>query len=1319
MDQQDPVESKSPRKRNRHWLRKILVTVFLFLTIVYFSLYFGLNYFGEKVLRNYLQEKISLKSQGVYRVDFRKLDINILTGRVRIDSFELIPDTIRYNQLKLKGSVRKALYEIVFRSLIFDRFYFWQIYATHRINLRKLILQDPVLRIAGFPDTIQAKRNRWRVVYEDIYPAVSSIFNDFHIDTVRISNGRFLSSFRPHSRKATTGEYEFSAYLRDVSVNPFSYYNRERVFYSRDVELIIHHVEFALADSLYFLKADELGFSLTRSHLFGKKVSLRPNFQAKRLKAVRKGDFYQIEVPSFYIQGVDLYKALMDKKVEVGQVNLTDVKFRVFRNPQNERQSVKGRAGQGIKLNDLYSVISKNLHFIGIDTLKVKNGSLEFFAGLNQPNPELRIGRIDITLDKFRLDSTAKQDPDRIFYSREIELYVDHLNLKLRDGIHDIDAGALHLSTRNSILTVGSTLLFPEKSGNWTGRIDRGNTLYLLVPGLTFTGIDLKKVFNRRILTFDLLTIEEPDFRYTRFRPPRNPDPRFKKPVDFFQEENEDFFYTLMKKYLWSIQAKEIHVSHGNLKYTLGQDNLEIPVASSEFSLTMHDFLIDSVHGMNNQGYFYSRDFDLDLRSVVMASSDSLNQFSADSIQVITRDSIIKAYNIQFFKSPQPVFFISAPTRHSWFSVGFTLRQLSVTGLNHRKLFLEKKLKANEIIVDDPAVILKSQRIVRPAAVENESAGLGAGEFIRTFEIGRCVITKGDFSYQGQGEQKSSVFSLKDIDFTIQNAMVHIPRKGMNDGQIRFDSLSLSVFPLRAVISDSSYLLEVQSLRFHSYPARIDAEGISVKPMKADPLLSRGGEKMRLFIPQVELLGFFFDRAIFEKKWIIDKISVEKPKLSVMWPDNREQPGLQRQERPFASISLPAIIDSVAVRQLEVKQAEVSLSFNRQNQVTNYKVNDLNITVDHFRVDTTTAACPEKGLQFFSDQITASASGSSFPTADSLYLLSFEKISLSTNPARILIHSPAMIPRYDKSEFSKKRGYQSDRLEIRLDRIGLDQIDLKALFQEKLLHANHVTLDGFSFGSYRDKRIPRPDRQRRPLPQQMIRNIKASVIFDTISLTGGVAVYEEQTGDQPGMIFFDQMQAVVTGFSTVPTFTPDLILSGTGRFMGTGKAEARFRFFRDHPRDSFLFSATLGNLDLREINPMLSRLEPIMISRGRSPGTRVWYVRANDSIARGLITFEYEDLGIKLQQIRPGGWNKIEQSLLTELINLILPGGNPNQGEPVRQGVIWYERDRSKGIFNFIWKSVLSGVKSSAGINNKEQKAILKSMKRERKAKKT
>jgi hypothetical protein len=231
------------------------------------------------------------------------------------------------------------------------------------------------------------------------------------------------------------------------------------------------------------------------------------------------------------------------------------------------------------------------------------------------------------------------------------------------------------------------------------------------------------------------------------------------------------------------------------------------------------------------------------------------------------------------------------------------------------------------------------------------------------------------------------------------------------------------------------------------------------------------------------------------------------------------------------------------------------------------------------------------------------------------------------------------------------------------------------------------------------------------MPQQMIRRITFPVCVDTILIDGAQAAYEEQTGPEPGRLFFDNMDVRVTGFSTLKSgatssSTRSLNVNGTAFLMGKSKVEADFWFPLDHPRDSFTLRATIGMLDLRDLNPMLTKLLPVSISRGVAEKTTIRHLHANDSLARGFMDVKFYGLKIRLDDTEPGTANKIEKALLTGVANYLLPDNNPRDDGRMRTGVIYFQRDKSKGFFNFVWKSTLSGIKSSAGFNSKIQRQI-------------
>jgi hypothetical protein len=1316
MDDQEPQTNPEPKKRRpRPWLVVLLSLLFLLL-IFFVAIFLGFNYFGERFLRKYLQEKIYTSSNGLYRADFKKMNLNILTGKVVIDSFDLTPDTNKYMQLKTRGKIARALYQISFSSLTIDKIHFRQIYARKRINFRQLTLQRPLISIVGFPDTVAAKRNKWRVVYEDLYPTVSGFFNDFHIDSVKVNHGFLLTSSREKNGRQTSGEYEFSAVLRDVSVNPFSYYNKERVFYSRDIELVVHNFEYHLADSLYSLKAEEIGFSLTKSILSGKKLSLRPNFKSKKIHHLRSGDLFQIDLPSFSISGIDLYKAMTDRKVEVSSLNLSEFFLRIYRSNPAEKASRNAVKKKKITVAGLYTVIAKELRSVAIDTFSLKNGSFEFFANIADKKPELRIGKVDLEMSKFLLDSLSHFDRSRIFYARAIELTLERFSLILRDGIHYIHASSINFSTRKSLIEVKQATIFPNREKNLQQLVNRRNTMFIQLPQLTFTRIDLKKVFNRRILDFDKLMINEPEIRYTRFRPPKNPDSRFKKPKDFFEAENEEVVYNLLKKYLWVVKGNEISITQGFMRYSVQQNDKEMPLATSSFNLAMHQFLIDSVQRMNQQGYFYSRDFNLDLNAVSVISPDSLKYLQADRVMINTKDSLIEADNINIFETASPMRFISPAKKRQILSFEFSLHKLHLTGLNHKKLFLDKILKANQIVFDRPLLSLKTSGKKQSAGSTEETQLLKTTTFMHTFEIGHCIVRKGSFAYNREGDHRASFFSLKDIDFALVNAAVHIPDEGIHDGLIKFDSLQLKVIPLRAVIADSAYALEARSLEVHSYPANITIQGIKVTPLKPWNTMNGPKTQATITIPEIQFKGFYFDRAIFDNEWLLEGLNVDHPTLHLEIKQDEGKYEVKRGKyEDNGIIEFPTFMKTVAVRKVSIMNANATLIQHWLDSTRSYSQKNMMLEVTRFRVDSMTRSNPSSVPLFNADDISFSAPGFSWASKDSMYTYTLGKFGFSTGKASAFIDSASVIPNFSRVDFSKKLGYQADRIVLTVPGIKISQIDFRKLISSQELHARSVTLAGLNFESFRDKRLPFPSWRRPLLPGQMVARIKFPASLDTITLENGMATYEEQSGDEPGRIFFDRMNATLTGFNTLKAsgepIGHGLDLHGSTRLMGITPTEAWFHFQTAPRADSFSVHAAIGQLDLTSINPMLSKLLPVSIQRGTSKSTEIFHIKGDSARASGIMHFRYHNLAIRLDAAGSGTWGRFEQLLLTEVVNIFLANNNPNEDGKMKEGIIYFERDVSKGFFNFLWKSVLSGIKSSVGINTKTQKEIKKQRK--------
>lgn len=1295
-------------KRRLSVFLRILISFLGFFLVVYFSLLLGFNYFGEKFLRKYLKEQITIKSEGLYNVDFNKLNLNILTGKMIIREFSMLPDTALYRKMKDKGTISKALYQVYFKSLSIDHLNFFQIWSSRRIKLNEVVFEEPVVSIVGFPDTATARRSRIRIIYEDIYPAVSRVCNDFHVDRVTVKNGLLLTSFRQKTGRLSLGEYEFSTVLYDVSVNPFSYYNRERVFYSRDIDFFVHNLEVSLGDSLYFLRADQLGFSLNKSRLWGKQISLVPNFNSSRLKSAITGDFFQIEVPDFSIEGVDLYKALVGKEAEIKDIDLENIRFKIFRNIKPIRDVTTIRRKIKLQTANIYTIIAGALKSIAVDTFSIKNASFEYFRNLYDLNPEIRIASANLDLYHFFLDSLAHLDQNKIYYSDDAELQLKNVSMKLRDEVHYMNSEEILISTKRSLININNSILFPDKKLNLqSGRPI--NMISCLLPDLVFYDVDLKQVFNRRIIDFDRLEISEPDITYTKYRKSRNPDPRFKSPENFFQEENEEVVYDLLQKYIEKIKGNSIHISHGQIRFLRQYEKMEKKVFSGNFDLIMQDFIMDSIHGMNREGYFYSRDFTLDANELLFESPDSSRHLEVDRLHVNTEDSLIEIFDFSYNKLNNPRFIESRITKRSSVVYDFTFDELRVTGLNHKKLFLEKILKAKTIVLKKPGLWLEKEEKSYPDRAPRETISPGTSAFPRSFEIGKFTVQGGAFTYDGLDEQKVRYFSMDDLDFGIINAVIHIPERGKPDGLIRFDSLQLTVFPVQIILADSTYVLRCEKLRVHSYPADIIAENIRVVPHKNSNNDQKQYSLNTLVLPSLTMKGFYFDKAIFSNQWEMDEIRIEEPALVMEVRPEERNDNQSKDLLQFQKIKLPPFMKSLDVGKIKMKNGSFDLKLTKRNTTRSYSLSNIDLIADGLRIDSAAQGNRQTASLFFCRDVTFSCGGQKWITNDSMYTYSFAGFGFSSGARQAYVDSFTMVPNFSKFDFSRKIGHQTDRFVVSVPRIQWDYLDFEKLFHDQDIYSRRMTMERMTIEAYRDKRVVFPESQRPPMPARMVKMIGIPVTIDTVVITGGGVVYEEQTGEEPGKVLFDRMDATLVNLTTDTLRQGQpMVFHGTSYLMGKAFFDARFTIPLNTPNDTFSVVAYVNEANLTDFNPLVSKLLPFKIRSGTVTKTEIKQLYANNNYSRGSMQMDYQNINIEIQNTKPGLWNRWETGLETLLINWLIPDSNPKKNGKIRVGYISYERDKSKGFFNFVWKSILSGIKSSLGYNSQEQKEIKK-----------
>ncbi|MBE0646638.1 MAG: DUF748 domain-containing protein [Bacteroidales bacterium] len=1284
---------------------KALMMVLIVISVVFISAFIAMNYFGETFIKTFLQSKIRQTSHGVYEIDFNQFHFNLLSGKTSITGFKLIPNEERYEKLREEGKAKGTLYSVTYEKLVLNNLSLKEIFFDRAIHLRMIEVEKPIISFIAFPDSTARKRGRFKHIYQDLYPLLSKVFKEVRIDSIRVNDGSFSGKQTLKSGMTMEGDWLYSAVLRDFDLNAYDY-KEERVFYSKDVELRIRNFNYALSDSLYFLTADEVGFSLTGSRLFGQNLSLTPNFNSGKLAGAKAGSFYQVHLPDFSIYGVDLYKAILKKEISINSMNIDNLDVSMFLHKQAEPVAKKQRTK--VTIASLYTIIQDKLKNITIDTFLLSNASFRFYPEVNIPRPELEVDRATLELQGFYLDSVAHLDTTKILYSRDIEFDLEGFTLALQDKLHDLNAQQVIISTKRSLIDIYNTRLYPSPSTDSAYHY-KSNTLYrMMFPQVKLEQINLLRMFNTRNLEFGRLAIFEPDLTIIQYRDKKVPEDSANQKETFLQKL--DIGRSVVMPYMVSIEAGTIEVSNARISFKDDKEGLNEVRIDGLVDLTLTGFMIDTLTHHDRKEFLNRLELDLELRDFHYLSPDSLHRITVKELFVnsLSQELDVTDFNMLTTSRMHP-----GMPYPSTFAAQF--KALQVHGFDHRKWIGEKWFSAGDIRIQEPEIVIRSVKRKTKSSLNESFSDID--DAVSKIEIGSIMIDKGWFDLVEEDQKSTGSVLVRNFDFQLSKFLFDLTGWDQGEKILRYDLLSLRPDSAMPILLDSIYSISFSRFLSDSYPPDIIISNLHVVPMEPGIGKSRKPVTIELSLPSFILRHLNLEQVLFDRDLRIEEIEIAHPEITL----NRysENQGMMKTKKtalsshpelktPFLSMEIGNVVLTDGV--FHYKNGDTDSS-------TTLSLDGINTTIHGFSYDSTHSQKKASTL-FFCDDIELETGGYSLITKDSMNTLSIAGLHLSTGHSTLAIDSFALTPNFSDSLYSRKLGYQTDRMEVVTGTIELERLDFKTLLEEKKLIAGLVYIHGVTLDDYRDKRVNFPYWKRPPMIQQAIRKLSFPVTIDTLSLTNGQVTYREQDGKEPGMIFFNRMEVLARNFTTDSLLIEgdaELVAHGSTYLMGKAKVEGEFRFPLQSPSDTFYFRGRAGMVEMPLFNPMVSKVAPVKIKSGVVDSVNIHWMRGNGTYANGLLDLYYQGLSIELLKEKKDFWNKTGTSLLQLLVNMAVPQENPGYFGIHRSGYIWNRRDEEKGFFNFFWKSLLTGLMSSEGLNSKEQRAFKRSLKREMK----
>lgn len=199
----------------------------------------------------------------------------------------------------------------------------------------------------------------------------------------------------------------------------------------------------------------------------------------------------------------------------------------------------------------------------------------------------------------------------------------------------------------------------------------------------------------------------------------------------------------------------------------------------------------------------------------------------------------------------------------------------------------------------------------------------------------------------------------------------------------------------------------------------------------------------------------------------------------------------------------------------------------------------------------------------------------------------------------LVIKSPYLL-----EEYKTVNEHHTDWIRASIAKIRLDKFDYERLIEDHEFSASSITIDSAMVRVYRDKTLPEPPYEYKPLPASLLRKVEASINVDTLILNRVNIQYEERTkhSNQPGKITFENLSAKcfnLTNDSTRLAEDPYLTVDAESTVLKEAEAKANVRFDLTSMQDDFQMSATVESFNAIILNNIIMGVLPAKITDGQ------------------------------------------------------------------------------------------------------------------------
>lgn len=1239
-----------------------------------------------------IKDQLLLLKDSIHKVTFDKFYISTLKNELGFENFSL---TRRDTTLTNKKT--HDHYEVNVPILRLSGIDFLSAYNHNLLMMDSIQLNEPTINIKRRSKAEQNKKNRFKLM------DAIMVYQDYvMIKHFNLSDAKLIFSDEIQDHPIQYSIDRISAYMKNVKIDTIPNPKYKYGFDFDKADLVIKEYKVTLPDSINTIRFDEFTVSSNPLEIAIKNLAIQPDLS---LASSNTKNHMSAEFPYILISDFDLAKAINTDTFLIKELYVQEPNIKISPSSAVKTENQKMIPGG---LFGLYQGIQTYSKLFVLEKFNLINGKFKLENPTEPTQNKIILNDINLALGNIQVDSSTNTEND-LLGTANLSLSLSNSMVGLSTGTADF--GNIRFSSLDKKLEINRMNIILDST-------ETKQKLNVRLPELIVTEINPNQILFENKIAVDTLKFEHLEVlsnvlgRSLMDKKTSNDSSRQLPLITIKHLIGNNSNVDFNKAGLPTFMAEGMFINISNL--ILDQSLSDNPI---------NQFDYDKINLISIENYnFYLPDQHYQLGAANILWDNKNSTFSMKNIALFPYGNPINKYDIRipsitmsgidlkgvlkgsYYEGDEIL--IEQPEVHLKLEAG-KQKKLTSLDLGFIPLLLRNKYlgaKANLFNIHN-ATITIHQKIEKDSLIvkaENLSVQISKFEIDSTtkmtpnrFMFANDVVLQGD--YLSAYHQSNSDFyninkyyiSTKEGDIRLNGIYfaTNTKKEQSKKSNVKFSAKNITLkelnfyeFTQNQTIDISEVLLN--NVQFHLTPENkdydIESAILKKKEVPSDTLLLENISKLLI------------DFSLFKKNLRTDKNKAKK-----------KGPHMDEKEFPFDTL----LVKNINIDRILLTDSKATIE-NSNLERPALVIPDIWFLAEGIKY--TPISSENTNRILYSDRLMAKISNFNYILPDKLSVIKIDELILDSKDSSIHATNFALTPLVSKYEYGPAKGFQSSWLNIVNKSFTFEKVDFLRFINHQSFNAQTLRINNLNLNVFKDKRIPFPEWQLRPLPQTSLRKMNFTFNVKEILLEDGYISYQEhaEKASSTGEIFFSDLNATILNLTNDSTHTssyPYAKIGATAKVFGKGAIKAEFLFDLMNAKNIHTYGVEVNPFDLTEFNRILIPSASVQISSGYNKKI-IMSAKADEDYSYGDMKFYYEDLKIALlnrETEKPKGLGNVLGSFFAN--TFIIKSNNP-RNLFLRKGAVFYERDEKRAIFDYWTKTFLSGVVSSIGATNNKKK---------------